>query len=149
MLKEDFNFLGVEEVSVGWEWLCQKRCCFCTKSVEPLKNSSLLMVPGGVFPARNILCTSQIGIKCSNSLQSLAASAEVNTSLERVKVGLPKFAEFYGHLELIQSILPFWDSWSRCQVRLLTCSAAWGKGSCISVELLPPCDPRGCSMLYP
>lgn len=80
-------------------------------------------------------------MKCSSSVQDLAASAEVNTCLERAKVGIPEFAEFYGHLELAQSILSCWNSWSRCQVRLLNLSAAWGKGSCVLVELLPPCGP--------
>ncbi|XP_017593618.1 PREDICTED: huntingtin-interacting protein 1 isoform X3 [Corvus brachyrhynchos] len=54
-------------------------------------------------------------MKCSDSLQGLAASAEVNTCLERAKVGIPEFAEVYGHLELAQSILSCWDSWNRCQ----------------------------------
>lgn len=68
-------------------------------------------------------------MKCSDSLQGLAASAEVNTCLERAKVGIPEFAEVYGHLELAQSILSCWDLSSRCRVRLLTLSAAGERGA--------------------
>lgn len=37
-----------------------------------------------------------MGMKCSDSQQGLSASVEVNTCLERAKVGISEFAEFYG-----------------------------------------------------
>lgn len=62
MAEEDFDFQGVEEVSVGWEWLPQKRCVFCTKSVKPLKNSSLLVAP---FPVSDLVVFFQPGMFCA------------------------------------------------------------------------------------
>lgn len=60
--EEDLDFLSVEEGSVGWEQLCQKRCFFCTKSVKPLKNSSLLVAP---FPVSDLVLFFQPEMFCA------------------------------------------------------------------------------------
>lgn len=120
------------------------------KSMKSLKKSSLLVEPFPVCDLVETLCfPSQ---KCfahftngkemfRQRQQGLTVSVAVNTCLQRAKVGISEFAEFYGLILLpgtwmVRTVLLGHVEWVSGKV------SNWGAGSCILVWLIPPHGPR-------